>query len=91
MMGVAVLQHPAECIIAEDLDLMSICINRHARLVCHDSQFRQDAPMLITTVQSAAAGSSCGVVVVVLRSIRNGRRTGLLAVQWLAHRKELAF
>jgi hypothetical protein len=88
---VSVLEQPAECIVAEYLDHVSVCIDWHARLVCQDPEVAQDSAMLITTVQSSSTRSSCGVVVVVLRSIGNWRKAGLLAVQWLAELKKLTF
>jgi len=91
MNRVAELEQSAERIVAENLDLMPVCIDWHARLVCEDPEITKDAAVLITTVQSSSTRSSGGVVVVVLRSIGNWRGAGLLAVEWLAELKKLAF
>ena len=80
MIGVAVLQQPAERVVAEPLHLTPIRIHRHARLVGGDAELGQDAAVLITAVQSATARSSCVLVLVVLRSIEERSRAGEVAL-----------
>jgi alpha-D-ribose 1-methylphosphonate 5-triphosphate synthase subunit PhnG len=58
MTGIAVLQQPAECVVAKDLDLMPVRVDGHAHLVGRDSKLSEHAAVFITTVQSSTARSS---------------------------------